>query len=1038
MLLPQEAIRSPIGRALLAVTLLLTGTVLDQGALALSPKQRLSQYGHRIWRVGQAGLQSPPMSIAQTADGQIWIGSSDGLYRFDGVRFSLWTPSSPKTPELKQIVHLLGSRDGSLYIGAQNGLSRVRGSAFYHYPSALTTPGPFIEDRDSKVWFGNLGQHKRSAEALCSVGAVDVRCYGQADGLTCSGDYGITATSSSVLWVGGRKGVCSWLRGRPSATYNVGQGNAYAVAMTVGPEDAIWAGVRAGGRSSGLWKHESGTWRRVAIPNVDNRTIDIWRMLSDSHGALWIGTRDNGLFRLAAGNSDRFDHRDGLGSDFVTDILQDYEGDVWVVTPAGVEQFYPLAVTRIGAREGLSADDVNSLTKGRDGAFYAFNGFAVDRITENGVAASYRKMPVKIAFGTAFGDSRGTVWAGGDGRLFLFEDRKPRELRDHSGRPPDEVAGFAEDEAGDVWVAVGDRSQGDAQGWLWRFRNGKLRQQVAIPSVSRHVSIDKISTNLAGGLWIAASDSTIYNFNRGVFKRVIGPISKVGDHVRQIVPVAPDEFWLATSNGAVWVKDGQVRALRQANGLPCADLSGLAFDARQNLWLGSGCALLKISKGDLDAWRNTPKHVVRVGKTNASLGYVPSDSASLLSGPHGQVYFASSNYVYKFDPLDVPVDRAAPSTQIEGLIADRLSLRPAASLTLPKLTRRLEIDYTGLSYRHPDNLTFKYRLFGHDEDWIDAGNRRQAFYNDLPPGRYRFAVSACNLDDVCDAEAATSLLALPPAWWQTVLFKTVCGFALMGLIWLVVRWRISAQAEALRLQFDSRLQERTRVARDLHDTLMQTVLASKLLADDGQQIETTASGQATFRSLSDWLGRAVDEGRTVVDSLRTSTEGVGDLLEAFQVVALEESAARKVKALFSREGDVRKLHPVVRDEVYRIGVEAFRNACFHARCSRIVTTIHYGQSLVVRVSDDGAGIDEAILKSGKPGHFGLIGMHERADNIGATLLFSTSTAGTDVHLRVPGRIAYARDYRALTSIWGSVLKGLGLRRTPDLTTAADG
>jgi signal transduction histidine kinase len=239
----------------------------------------------------------------------------------------------------------------------------------------------------------------------------------------------------------------------------------------------------------------------------------------------------------------------------------------------------------------------------------------------------------------------------------------------------------------------------------------------------------------------------------------------------------------------------------------------------------------------------------------------------------------------------------------------------------------------------------------------------------------------------------------------------VIFLALIVSIWIGVQWRMGAHAQLLRLQFDSRLQERNRVARDLHDTLMQTVVASKVLVDSSQELESVASGRAVFKRLSGWLERAVEEGRSAMETLRSPADQAHGLVEAFEVAALEERGAREIETMFIRQGEVRDLHPVVRDEAYRIGIEAFRNACAHSGASRIVTAVCYGQSLTVRISDNGGGIDEAIAIGGKPGHFGITGMRERAEAIGGALRISTSSTGTEVELQIPGKLAYTKQAR---------------------------
>lgn len=240
--------------------------------------------------------------------------------------------------------------------------------------------------------------------------------------------------------------------------------------------------------------------------------------------------------------------------------------------------------------------------------------------------------------------------------------------------------------------------------------------------------------------------------------------------------------------------------------------------------------------------------------------------------------------------------------------ADQRAFAAEARTILPKLTRNVEIDYAGLSYLQPDLLDFRYRLLGHERDWTDVGNRRQAFYSDLSPGSYRFQVTACNKDGVCNKNGASIILVIPPAWWQTWLFRMLCVVAILAVIVATLRWRLTAYTRHLRLRFDDRLEERTRVARDLHDTLMQTVLASKLLAEGGQMFSTISEGRAVLARVSEWLASAADEGRAVVRSLRSSEVVVNRLADAFELAAYEGRTAGDPETHINVTGEVRELH----------------------------------------------------------------------------------------------------------------------------------
>jgi signal transduction histidine kinase len=422
--------------------------------------------------------------------------------------------------------------------------------------------------------------------------------------------------------------------------------------------------------------------------------------------------------------------------------------------------------------------------------------------------------------------------------------------------------------------------------------------------------------------------------------------------------------------------------------------------------MAAQCGLLKIKARELQLWRHQSGYRVHPTLFGPSSGYNGDETSRLVLSRAGKIWFVGGFTLYSIDPRHLWINSVPPPVQVQEVVADQRAWHVLPRLRLPGLTHNVEIDYAALSYVQPDLLTFRYRLSGHDGDWTAAGSRREAFYNDLPPGDYRFQVTACNRDGVCNLQGASIAIVIPPAWWQTWWFRTLCIVAIGTAILAAIRWRLEARDEVMRLRFDDRLEERTRVARDLHDTMMQTVLASKLLAEGGKLIGSVPEGQSLFVRLSDWLGSAADEARAAVTSLRSSTVETNHLANAFQLAALDFRPDADLEAHVSVSGDIRELHPVVRDEVYRIGVEAIRNARAHSEASNLYVTVSYAQNLTLSVRDDGRGMSADTLKVGKAGHFGMAGMHERAEHIGATLTISSNPMGTEVLLVVPGRTVF--------------------------------
>jgi signal transduction histidine kinase len=311
-------------------------------------------------------------------------------------------------------------------------------------------------------------------------------------------------------------------------------------------------------------------------------------------------------------------------------------------------------------------------------------------------------------------------------------------------------------------------------------------------------------------------------------------------------------------------------------------------------------------------------------------------------------------------------------------------------------------------FRESRLMSVRYKFDGVNENRQDGGDRRKAFYNSLRPRDYTFRVTASNQDGVWNEEGATSDFLIAPAWYQTTAFMLLCFVAGFLIVLTLFRLRVRQIEKTVSAKFDERLAERTRIARELHDTFLQTVQGSKMVADDAlEHSGDPIRMRRALEKLSDWLGQATQEGRAALNSLRTSTTQTNDLAEAFQRATETCLYRGSPTATISIAGEPRDMHPIVRDEIYRIGYEAIRNACAHSGAGRLKVELRYEYDLIVRVKDDGKGIDDTIAAHGKVGHFGLQGMRERAFRIGAEFtLASSATTGTEITLVVPGGVAF--------------------------------
>ena len=583
---------------------------------------------------------------------------------------------------------------------------------------------------------------------------------------------------------------------------------------------------------------------------------------------------------------------------------------------------------------------------------------------------------------------------------------------------------IAEDSQHNIWV-----ESAGPPGTLVLIQNLKVRQQFPAPAMPL---ARKIVADAQGGIWLGLTIGDLARYRDGQVNTFT-----FGHHpntrVRAIIAASDGPILGATAFGIVGWKNGKQQILTVQNGLPCNTVNTLISDDAANLWLNAECGLIEIPKQQMQLWWEHPETKLSLRffdvLDGAEPGWAPFNASAKT--PDGRLWFTNSSVVQVIDPAHIPENTLPPPVDISALVADRKAYLPESAVRLPARTRDLEIDYTALSFVAPQKVRFRYMLEGHDAGWQEPGTRRQAFFNDLPPGAYRFRVTACNNDGVWNEAGAFLDFSILPAYYQTAWFRALCVAAFLLLLWFIYRMRVRQVARAMSNRFDERMSERTRIARDFHDTYLQTIQGSKLVADSAlKQSPDPTRMRGALEQLSGWLGRATEEGRAALSSLRTSSTEKNDLAAAFQRAIDECRINSSVEASFTLAGDVSEMHPIVRDEVYRIGYEAIRNACVHSQATNLRVDLAYADDLTLRVRDNGVGINPAIVDEGKEGHFGLQGMRERARRIMAKFTINNSPgSGSEITLVVPGSIIYrttnsrGRKWPAIESL----LKRMGLR-----------
>ncbi len=965
-------------------------------ALALNPALEVSQYAHTSWK-SRDGFPGSIHSIAQTPDGYLWLGTELGLLRYDGVRRPV--PGLPPDQHLPSntVNRLLVARDGTLWIGTWKGLASWKDGRLTQYPQlAGEIVFRLIEDHEGTVWAAAAALTPPGK--LCSIHNGNVKCDS-----TLGNVIGLYEDRKGNLWAGTRAGLWRWkpgppefypLPGEPSGISNIAEDTGGALLIFYG------------GRIARLVNGKAQT--AYTIPGPGRASPSGGNMLRDRDGGLWISTEERGLVHIHDGRTDVFSQSDGLSGDSVNALFEDREGNFWVGTMTGLDRFRDNAVVTLSVNQGLRNFPRGSFLIDRDGSIWLDTNDGLSK-WKNGRVTIYRTRgrPVTHMFSLCQ-DDKGRLWvAGFDGVGYVENDR----LIPIDGVPGGVALSVASGTAGNLWLAFLHRG-------LVQLRGSRMVSQIPWTSLGHKDSAVALASDPAdGGLWLGFSDGGLVYLKDGQARSSYTARDGLGQGGISSLQLDTDgTLWAATEGGFSRLKNGRVATLTGKNGLPCDGIAWSMEDDAHSFWLYTDCGLVRIARYEFDAWASDPSRTVHAAVFDSSDGVHkravnPNFSPSVTKSPDGRIWFTTYDGISTVaDPRHLPFNRLPPPVRIERITADRTTYETASSLRLPPLVRDLEIDYTALSLVSPEKIRFKYKLEGKDPDWTDAGDRRQAFYNDLAPNNYRFRVIACNNSGVWNQAGASFDFSIDPVYYQTSWFQTSCGVAFLALLWGLYRYRLHQVARAFNMRLEERVGERTRLARDLHDTLLQGFqgLMLRLQAID----ESLPPGE-----VKDELERTLDRGdqvvaesRKAVHDLRLSTLVTNDMARAIRTMGGELSSEGSAAFELLVEGETRELHPIVRDEVYRITREALRNAFIHARARHIEAEITYGEQLFrLRIRDDGAGIAPAILEEGRAGHYGLPGMRERAAGIGAKLdIWSGAGTGTEIDLSIAGSIAYGK------------------------------
>lgn len=988
--------------------------LLASPASALDPDRTLAQVHHTAW-TAEDGAPSQISALTQTADGFLWIGSARGLFRFDGVAFERYVPPTDSSLPSHNIYALLATPDGGLWISYRpSGLGFLKDGQLTTFVKPEEIPASqvyeFASGHDGRLWAGTHdGLALRDGSRWVPV---DAEWNLPSDRIQT-----LLVDQEGTLWVAAGHRIHSLAPGarwfEPSAVH------------------FGWVGDLVRGQHDLLWFTEQDRLTGLVLSG-DNRVIRSGiaarQLLVDRDGCLWIGAphgeglrRECSPERLEAGGAvgglrlEVWREADGLSSDAIHLLFEDREGSIWAGTAEGLDRFrhnHFVPVALPGDPQALT------LLPDEGGEVWIGSAERKPLLRVDGDAVAQVGLPLQVS--SVHRDAGGITWWGTLGGL-VRQDGEMFHVFPQPLATDDWIwEVFRGEEEGALWVSLGDQG-------LFHFKDGvwEKRSLPGLPDRGPSASYQAPD----GRIWLGYTENRAFALDGD---RVAAYAQEDGitvGRVRVIRGRGP-HFWLGGELGLSLFKDGRFHTVASAGSEPFGTVSGIVETSDGSLWLNEMLGVVHIPADEIGRLIADPRHVVSVRRYDAQeglpgAGQMNWTSATAAEGTDGRVWFATDGGIAWVDPRRMKLNELPPPVAIRSLGTEDGVVDMSGPIRLRNDTATLRIDYTALSLAIPERVRFRYRLEGYDKEWIDADTRRTAFYTHLPPGSYRFQVAASNNDGVWNLDGAVLAFSIAPAFYQTTLFAAACVAAIVGMLWFAYWLRVRQVAARLQRLHDERIDERMRIAHELHDTLLQGFLSASMqlhVAKDAIPAESPAR-QQVGRVLG-LMDGVIGDARDAVRGLRTEAGGAAaELEQALTRIPQEIGGNGDVDVRVVVIGRSRTLQPTARDEIYRIGRESLVNALRHARARSIETEICYmPRALRLLVRDDGCGIDPDVLRTGREGHWGLSGMRERAKRMGGRLTVrSRAGSGTEIELVVPGHVAFTdappAGIRGLAARW---------------------
>jgi signal transduction histidine kinase/ligand-binding sensor domain-containing protein len=952
-------------------------------AQTMSRTDVFGRYQQVHWQERDGLPQNSVIAIATTRDGYVWVGTYEGAARFDGVRFTLFSPSTTTGIGNSFVTSLLERRDGDLWLATYGGgVSRLSGGRFTQYARRDGLSSDFVwclfEDHAGTLWIGTDG------------GGVNAFRQGRftpytiADGLPSNLVRTIVDDGNGGLLVGTSRGIARIADGRVSAyegRADVAHADISALARP--PDGSLWVAPVSGG----LYRADS---HGVTEFGPDHGWVNdrVESLFADEEGRMLAGTSQNGVLRYSAGRFESYAPADGLPGARVPVIAPGVDNDLWIGTDGGLVRFKKPRVRVYTQRDGLAGDFVGGIFQDVEGSAWAETGHQLTRFvngafkvftTNDGVPSGR----IRLA---SSGDGLPLVYT--PSGLARWTHDRFVQVKDVAGLPWDRVTAVVEDRSGTLWLGI--------HGGLIRVRDGHATYLTTKDGLADD-SVEALFEDRQGNLWVGTLSNGVTRISNGQMTSWSTSDGLAANHVKVFYQDSAGTLWIGTHGGGLSrFKDGRFATISARQGLYNDRIFQILEDDDANLWMNCNTGVWRTSLRQLNEVADGGRAAVESFAYGTADGMLSSEGVgATLAGwkmRDGSLWFPTTKGIVAIDPRRR--DTEPPRVLIEGITIDRESMTIGGPVRLTPRQENLEIQYTGLSWSRPQAIKFRFRLVGLDRDWVDAGSRRTAYYSHLPPGSYIFNVIADNGEGVWDATGKTLAIVVLPRFYQTRWFRAAVASSLVALVWLSWRYRIAqmrraqaAQQAFSRQLIESQERERQRIAAELHDSLGQNLLVVKNRALMGALSQQDGETRKQFNEIEATVAQTLEEVRTISYNLRPhhlDQLGLTTTIRAMIEKIAESSGIR----LSSELDDIDGVFPPA-DEItiYRIIQESLNNVVKHSKAGEAHIAVHCHEHLVeITIRDNGQGFASSASNAGADdrGGFGLKGLAERVHMLGGT------------------------------------------------------